>query len=188
VRLGKLDIGDNRKFIQTGFFGWATYIEEVLRLNGVDLRNDAEYAATLRKFRGGGLTAVEQLDQTPKLLAIAEKRLEEERGRVMRFFAQEQAQIEKAKQYALSVRLAELETTLMADQQKPAKTAPAGMVTAVVYSADARTALVGSTAARKGDKIGDIQVVDISEDTVTFQVGDRKWTQRVGEAPPAQWR
>ncbi len=176
-----LEVGDNLKFIQTGFIGWTEYIEEVLRSEGVNLSRDKEFARTLKQFRTERMTSAEKLDMTPKLLAIAERRMADEQLRVRLLFALERVQIEKEKRYAIDVRLAELEAKLKEQVLNPTQPNPEGVVTGIVYSQDKPAAVVGSQIVHVGDKIGNTRVTAIAPDKVEFAKGKKKWSLAVGE-------
>jgi hypothetical protein len=182
-----LEVGDNRKFIRSGFLGWTRYVQEVLRLDGVDLSNDEDFAQTFRKFRGSRLSAANKLDQTPRLLAIAERRLADEQIRVRRLFALERAQIEKERRYAIEVRLAELEAKLKDDVLNPPRPGPQGMVTGIVYSQDKPAVVIGSQVVHLGEQIDGVRVTAISPDSVEFEKAGKRWTQGVNVKPGSEW-
>jgi hypothetical protein len=182
-----LEIGDNLNYIETGFLGWTEYIEEVLRSEGTYLLRDKEFARTLKRFRTERMTSAEKLDMTPKLLAIAEKRLAQERLRARLLFALERVKIEKEKRYAIDVQLADLETKLKDNVLNPPKPGPEGMVSGIVYSQDKPSAIVGSQVVHPGEKIGKVRVTAISPDSVEFERSGKRWTQGVGDKPGAEW-
>ncbi len=197
-RLALLDIDFQRRLlpfkaaytdrnIRGSFFAWTTYIGEILRQNGVDLYKDREFLETHRKFRSPGVPTRIRLDQAPKLLAIAEKYLAREINRVNQVFAGQAEQIEKERNYALNFRLAELEEKLKNSVLNPPERKSDGLVSGIVYSDDKAAAYVGSKIIHKGDKIGKIQVVDITPNSIVLEKGGKRWTQKVGEKPSSQW-
>jgi hypothetical protein len=187
-RLLTLEIGDNRTYIREAKFSdWAKYIEEVLLLNGVDLRKDKEYARALEEFRRDRLWAARKVQPAPKLLAIAEKRLADERIQVNRLFALERLKIENERRYAVEVQLADLEKKLKEQVLNPTQPKQEGVVTGIVYSQDKPAAIVGSQVVHPGEKIGKVQVITISPDSVEFEKGGKRWTQQTGDEPGAEW-
>jgi hypothetical protein len=182
-----LKVAENRKSIQAGFLGWTEYIEEVLRMEGVYLNRDKDFAQTLRQFRTERMTSAEKLDMTPKLLAIAERRLADERLRTRLLFTLERMQIEKEKRYEINVRLAELKTKLRDNVLNLPKPGSEEMVAGIVYSQDKPIAVVGSQIVHLGEKIGKARVTAISPDSVEFEKNGKRWTQGVGDEAGDEW-
>lgn len=187
-RLLALEIGDNHKYIREAKFSdWAKYIEEVLRLNGVELSKDKEYARALEEYRRERLWASGKVRPAPKLLAIAEKRLADEKIRVSQLFEMEWLKIENGRAYAIEVQLADLEKKLREQVLNPAEPKEEGIVTGIVYSKDQPTVIVGSRVLHLGDTIGKVRVTAISPDSVEFEKGKKRWTQGVGDEASDQW-
>lgn len=187
-RLSALDIGDNRKYIhEARFSDWAKYIEEVLRLNGVDLSKDKEYVRALKEFRRNQLWLSSRFQPAPKLLAIAEKRLADEKIHVRRLFALERVKIENERRYAIEVQLADVAKNLKEQVLNPTQPKQEGVVTGIVYSNDKPTVIVGSQVVHLGEKIGKVRVTAISPDSVEFEKGGKRWTQQTGDEPGAGW-
>ena len=183
-----LEVGENRKFVRAGFVGWAQYIEEVLRQNGSDLRKDEDYRQTLATTRRRGLTAVQKFDESPRLLAIAEKRLADEQLRARLLLAQEEVQINNERQYAIEAQLPDLEEKLKQDVLNPAAEPADGVVSGIVYSQDKPAVILGRQIVHLGEYIGKVRVTAISIDGVEFERAGKRWTQKPGDAAAAGWR
>jgi hypothetical protein len=187
-RLLTLDIGDKRKYIREAKFSdWAKYIEEVLLLNGVDLRKDKEYARALENFRRNRRWGARTFQPDPKILAIAEKRLADEKIRVSQSLVLERIKIDNERRYAIEVQLPNLEKKLKEQVLNPIEPKQEGVVTGIVYSKDKPAAIVGSQVVHPGEKIGKVRITAISPDSVEFEKGKKKWTQQIGEEPGAGW-
>jgi len=52
-------------------------------------------------------------------------------------------------------------------------------VKGIVYSQDRPSAVIGSEIVREGDRILDVTVIKINKDSVEFEKGGKKWTQKV---------
>ncbi|MFA7485165.1 MAG: hypothetical protein WCZ89_03985, partial [Phycisphaerae bacterium] len=164
-----------------GFFSRVMYLQEVLKGYGIDLKNDIEFARTLKNYRSTGVLTRDRLEQPPKLLAIAQKHIDEQINRIERRFCLEAERIERQRRYALNVRLPELEDKLKDNFLNPPKQKSGETIKGVVYSQDKQAAFIGSRIIRPGDKMGKISVVSISPDGVEFEKDGRRWTQKIGE-------
>ncbi|MFA5422615.1 MAG: hypothetical protein WC374_02015 [Phycisphaerae bacterium] len=175
------------KTVDASFLGWAIYDEQVLQLNGIDLKNDVYYSELMKKFQSHLTPTIEKLNLPPRLLAVAENQVRAEYADILQQYAAEQARIEKHRQYAINVRLADLENKLKDQVMNPAQPSPDGVVTGIVFSQDDPTALIGSQIVHVGDKIGKIQVASITPDSVAFERGRKQWSQAVGEKANSAW-
>lgn len=183
-----LEVGENRKTVQTGFVGWAQYVQEVLRQSGVDLRRNEDYQQALERSRRRGLTVEEKFDQSARLLAIAERRLADEQLRTRVFFARERVRIEKERRYAIEVELPEMEEKLKQDVLNPAAEPEDGVVSGIVYSQDKPAAIVGGQMVHLGECIGKVRVTAISVEGVEFERAGKRWAQKPGEAAAGGWK
>ncbi len=96
--------------------------------------------------------------------------------------------LERQKEYALTVRLAELQRWL---RESPAaiKEEPAqSVVTGVLYTADKPAATINGKVVHKGDIIDGVSVLNINADGVEFAKGGERWRQKVGEAAGPLWQ
>lgn len=175
------------KTVDASFLGWAIYDEQVLQLNGIDLRNDVYYSKLMKKFQSHLTPTIEKLNLPPRLLAAAENQFRAEYADILQQCAAEQARIEKHRQYAIGVRLADLENKLKEQVTHPAQPIPDGVVTGIVFSQDDPTAIIGSQIVRVGDEIGKIRVASITPDSVAFERGRKQWSQVVGEQANSAW-
>jgi len=66
-----------------------------------------------------------------------------------------------------------------------------GLIRGIVYSGDNPSALIGDRTVHKGDTIGSVTIVRIYTDRVVFEKQGTEstiiWTQKIGEAPEANW-
>ncbi len=178
---------DHDLFVWTGFVGWAEYVQEVLDLTGVDLRDDPQFARTFRDFRNPDQTYIEKSDLAPRLLAIAQDRLAAEENSALSGFGAAQLQLEKERYYTLNVQLPQLREKLSNSVLNPPEKKPAGLVTGIVYAPGTSAAVVGTNIVHQDDKLGSIKVVKINADTVEFEKDGHNWTQTVGQAPASVW-
>jgi hypothetical protein len=176
--------------VRGGFVGWATYIQNALDLRGVDLMDDPQFAETFRDIYGGngGLSAVERLNLTPRLLAIAEDRFAEEKSRTMGRFSADELQLEKERNEALNIRLTQYSEQLQYSELNPMQVKPAGLISGILYSADRPAAIVGPKIVYQEDKLGDVRIVKISVGAIDFDKNGHSWTQKIGEAPSSMWQ
>lgn len=63
-----------------------------------------------------------------------------------------------------------------------------GQVTAIAYSKDNPSAVMGSRIVHEGDTIDRVKVIKIERGKVHFEKNGRKWAQGVGVAPPSHWK
>lgn len=173
--------------IRGSFFAWTTYIAEILQQNGIDLYKDRAFLETFRKFRNPAVPTRVRLDQAPRLLAIAQERLDREQVRITQLFAGTAQQIEREKKYAIEVQLSRLERRLIKYSLAESEPKAEGFISGIVYSEDKPAAYIGSKIIHKGDKIDKIQVVDITQNSIVLEKGGKRWTQKVGEKPSSQW-
>ena len=176
--------------VRGGFVGWAGYIQNCLELRGVDLMDDPQFAETFREIYGGGggLSAAERLNLTPRLLAIAENRFADEKSRAMGRFSAAELQLEKERNDALNIRLSQYSKQLNNSELNPPQVKPAGLISGILYSADKPAAIVGPKIVYQKDKLGNVRVVKINFDTVEFDKNGHSWTQKIGEEPSSIWQ
>jgi hypothetical protein len=72
-------------------------------------------------------------------------------------------------------------TTLRDPMQFGSAMSEAGglVIKGIVYSKDSPTAIIGNNIVHEGDKILDVTVVKINEDSVEFEANNKKWMQQV---------
>jgi hypothetical protein len=186
----RLEIINPELYVRGGFVGWAGYVQNALDLRGIDLMDDSQFAETFRDLHdgGGGLTEIEKLDLTPRLLAIAEDRFAAEQYRALRGYGAAELQLEKERNDALNLRLTQYSEQLKNSNLNPPQAKPTGMISGILYSADRPAAIVGSNIVHQGDKLGNVRVTKIGTGSVEFDKNGRSWTQKVGEAPSSMWQ
>jgi hypothetical protein len=176
--------------VRGGFVGWAEYVQNCLDLRGVDLMDNPQFAETYRDLYGGegGLSAVERIDLTPRLLAIAEDRFAEEQNKALRGYDAAELQLEKERNEALNIRLSQYSEQLQNSQLAPMQAKQAGLISGILYSVDKPAAIVGSKIVYQEDKLGDVRVVKINVGTIEFDKNGHSWTQKIGELPSSMWQ
>lgn len=66
--------------------------------------------------------------------------------------------------------------------------APIGKVTAIAYSIDKPSAVMGCRVVHEGDTIHRVKVIKIEKGKVHFEKNGSKWAQGVGDAPESHWK
>jgi hypothetical protein len=189
-QLRRLEIINPELYVRCGFVGWAGYVQNSLALRGIDLMDDSQFVGTFRDLHneGNGLSAVEKMELTPRLLAIAEDRFAAEQNRTLRGYEAAELQAAKNRDYALNVQLPQFSEQLKNNCLNPPTAKPAGFVSGIVYSGDKSAAIVGSQIIHSGDTLGSVRIVKINLDTVEFDKNGHSWTQKIGEAPSTMWQ
>jgi hypothetical protein len=127
------------------------------------------------------------IKKSPKRFAVAQSRIAERKSEILAKLEQETADLERQKNYALTVTLPELEKQLKQDLLKPEAKPTRGLVTGIVYSADKPSAIVDRQIVHEGDVIDGVTVVKIYKDNVKFSKKSKNWEQKVQQAPEAYW-
>jgi hypothetical protein len=127
------------------------------------------------------------IEISPKRFAVAQSRIAERKSEILAKLEQEAADLERQKNYALTVTLPELEKQLKQDLLKPEAKPTQGLVTGIVYSADKPSAIVDRQIVHEGDVIDGVTVVKIYKDNVKFSKKSKNWEQKVQQAPEAYW-
>ncbi|MFZ0033604.1 MAG: hypothetical protein WAK60_01275 [Sedimentisphaerales bacterium] len=76
----------------------------------------------------------------------------------------------------------ELYPTTLRDPMQfgPAKGDTGGLIVkGIVYSEDNPSAVIGNRIVHQGDKVSDVAIIKINEDSVEFEANNKKWTQPV---------
>jgi hypothetical protein len=129
------------------------------------------------------------IKRSPKRFVVAQSRIAERKSEILAKLEQGTADLERGKNYALTVTLLELEKQLKEDQLKPEPTPTHGLVTGIVYSADKPSAIVDRKIVHEGDVIYGATVVKIYRDSVKFsKKGKNNWEQKVQQTPEAYWK
>jgi hypothetical protein len=125
--------------------------------------------------------------ESPELFAVAQSKIAERKSEILAKLECETANLERQKNYALTVTLPELEKQLKEDQLRPEPKPTHGLVTGIVYSEDEPTAVVDRKIVHEGDVIYGITVVKIYQDSVKFSKKSKSWEQKVQQAPESYW-
>jgi hypothetical protein len=115
--------------------------------------------------------------------AVVQSLIAERKSDILAKMAFETANLERQKNYALTVTLPELEKRLKENQLKPEPKPTHGLVTGIVYSADKPAAVVDRKIVYEGDVIYGVKVVKIYQDSVKFSKKSKNWEQKVQQAP-----
>ncbi len=119
--------------------------------------------------------------------AAAQSLIARKKSYILGKMAFETANLERQKNYALTVTLPELEKRLKEDLLEPKPKPTHGLVTGIVYSANKPCAVVDREIVYEGDVIRGVKVVKIYQDSVKFSRKSRNWEQKVQQAPEAYW-
>ncbi len=126
--------------------------------------------------------------KSPERFAVAQSRIAESKSDVLAKLAYETADLERQKNYALTVTLPELEKRLKEDQLKPEPKPTHGVVAGIVYSEDKPSAIIDRKIVHEGDVIYGATVVKIYRDSVKFSKKGKNWEQKVQQTPEAYWK
>jgi len=123
-----------------------------------------------------------------KRFAVSQSQIAERKNDILAKLECETADLERQKNYALTVTLPKLEKRLKQDLLKPKPEPTHGLVTGIVYSADKPSAIVDRKIVHEGSVIHDATVVKIDRDKVTFSKKGKNWEQKVRQSPEAYWK
>lgn len=126
--------------------------------------------------------------RSPKRFVVAQSRIAERKSEILAKLEFETADLERQKNYALTVTLPELEKRLKQDLLKPEPKPTHGLVTGIVYSADKPSAVVDRKIVHEGDVIYGATVVKIYRDSIKFSETGKNWEQKVQQTPEAYWK
>jgi len=126
--------------------------------------------------------------KSPERFTVVQTRIAERKSEILAKLEYETADLERGKNYALTVTLPELEKRLKQDLLKPEPTPTHGLVTGIVYSADKPSAIIDRKIVHEGDVIYGATVVEIYRDSVKFSEKGKNWEQKVQQAPEAYWK
>jgi hypothetical protein len=130
----------------------------------------------------------DSIKKSPKRFAVTQSRIAERKSEILAKLEQETAELERQKNYALTVALPELEKRLKQDLLKPEPEPTHGLVTGIVYSADKSSAIVDRQIVHEGDVIHGATVVKIYKDKVKFSKSGKSWEQKVQQTPEVYWK
>lgn len=130
----------------------------------------------------------DKLATSPGRFAAAQGQIAERKSWILAQLARETLDLQQQKEYALNVRLPEIEKQLKEDTAKPQPEATDGLVTGILYSQDRPAALVDHKIVHNGEVINGVTVVSISNDRVAFEKSGKKWEQKVQQKPESYWK
>jgi hypothetical protein len=123
-----------------------------------------------------------------KQFAEVQSRIAERKSRILAQLERETLNLQRQKEYALTVGLAEIEKQMKEDAMKPSPEETHGLVTGILYSADKPAAIIDHKIIHNGDKIYGAEVVEIGKHKVEFARNGKKWEQKVQEKPQSYWK
>lgn len=126
--------------------------------------------------------------KSPERFAVVQSRIAEKKNEILAKLEYETAELERQKNYALTVALPEFEKRLKQDLLKPEPKPTHGLVTGIVYSADKPSAIVDRKIVHEGDTIHGATVVKIYKDKVKLSKNGKNWEQKVRQSPEAYWK
>jgi hypothetical protein len=189
-----LEVAD--KPVYAGLAGQAEVAKTVLHINNYGYRapwyleSETERMLQLKddfdEYKLYGDFA-DSIKNSPKRFAVAQSRIAERKSDILTKLAYETADLERGKNYALTITLPKLEKQLKQDLLTPEPKPTHGMVTGIVYSADKPSAIIDHKIVHEGDVIHGATVVKIYRDSVKFSKKNKNWEQKVQQAPEAYW-
>jgi hypothetical protein len=183
AEIGLLEVVD--KAVYASLAGQAEVAKTVLHINNYGYRASWYLEAETKKI----LQLKDKFNKlnTPERFAVAQSRIAERKSEILAKLECETADLERQKNYALTVTLSELEKQLKQNLLKPEPKPTHGVVTGIVYSADKPSAAVDRKIVHEGDVISGVTVVKIYQDSVKFSRKNKNWEQKVQQAPEAYW-
>jgi len=133
------------------------------------------------------LNYIGRVKQSWRQFAIAECRIAQRKNEILAGFAWTFAELEREKNYALSVRLIGLDRQLRENLAVVKPEPKHGVVTGIIYSVDCPVAIVGGKILHEEDSADGVTVLKIYPDQVEFKKGSGTWTQKVQQSPAAYW-
>jgi len=168
-----LEVAERPMSAWIGISEWVDFAEKVLEINGCERE---PYSIFEPKIEGAA-----------ERLALALSRIAKRKNDILSRSKLEALNLERQKEYALTVRLAELERP----KEKaitPKSKATHGLVEGIVYSSEKASAVVNHKIVHEGETILGVVVVKIYKDKVEFDKNGTKWEQKVGQKPEAYWK
>jgi hypothetical protein len=172
--------------------GQAEVAKEVLNINDYGYRTPRYFEAKTERMqqikneRRYGYFA-DSIEISPGRFAAAQSLIAERKSEILAKLEYEIADLERQKNYALTVTLPELEKQLKQNLLKPEPKPTHGLVTGIVYSADKPCAVVDRKIVHEGDVIYGATVVKIYRDSVKFSKKSKNWEQKVQQTPESYW-
>lgn len=179
-----LEVAD--KPIFASLTGQAEVAKVVLHIN--DYGYQAPWYLEAKAERMLQLKDKYKIEKSPERFAVAQSRIAERKNEILAKLEHETANLERQKNYALTVTLPELEKRLKQDLLKPKPKPTHGLVTGIVYSADKPSAIVDRKIVHEGGVIHGATVVKIYKDKVKFSKNGKNWEQKVQQSPEAYWK
>lgn len=193
---GEAEIGQLEEAVDRAVYaclaGQAEAAAEVLSIDDYGYRTHLEREAKagrmeqIKKDRRHGIFA-DRLERAPERFAAAQSQIAERKSDTLAKVAFETADLERQKNYALTVTLPALEKQLKDNMLKPEPKPTHGLVTGIVYSANKPCAAIDRKIVHNGDVVDGVTVVKISKDSVKFSKKSKNWEQKVQESPKSYW-
>ncbi len=190
AEIGLLEVTDNA--VYACLAGQAETAAEVLSIDDYGYRTHLEREAKagrmqqIKKDLKHGIFA-DSIERAPERFAAAQSQIAERKSEILAKLEFETADLEKQKNYALTVTLPALEKQLKENMLKPEPKPTRGLVTGIVYSANKRCAAIDRKIVHEGDVISGITVVKIYQDSVKFSKKSKSWEQKVQQTPASYW-
>ncbi|MBN2139271.1 MAG: hypothetical protein JW720_15825 [Sedimentisphaerales bacterium] len=113
-------------------------------------------------------------------IALADERIAAKKREIEAYRQRRTAELEKEKNYFLTVRLPDREKQSRSMTLNP-PVETHGLVNGIVYGSQKRSALVDRKIVHEGETIYSIKVVEIHRRSIVFKKNDKSWVLRVGE-------
>ena len=180
-----------------GFDKWADFAETVLQINGCEDKPfglfEPKYKGSAKRLavalRPGALRRYQPTSEiSAKRLAIALSRIAKRKNDILGKSEFEALNLERQKEYALTVGFAKLEKRSKENAIIPKSKATHGLVKGIVYSSEKPSTVVDHQIVHEGETIHGVVVVKIYKDKVEFEKNGKKWEQKVQQTPEAFWK
>ena len=188
AEISLLEVAERPMSAWVGIIEWADFAEAVLEIN--DFQDKPFYCKPYRfsSIKILRSTAFQRLAPTPvQRLAHALNRITKRKNDILGRSEMVALNLERQKEYALTVRLAELERP-KEKSITPKNKATHGIVKGIVYSSEKASAVIDHKIVHEGDTILGVVVVKIYKDKVEFDKNGAKWEQKVRQTPEAYWK
>jgi hypothetical protein len=129
-----------------------------------------------------------RIKRSHERFVMAKSLIAERKTKILAKMEWEAINLEKRKEYALTVALEELEKQLKEEALKPKPEETRGLVTGILYCADGPLAIVDGKVVHEGDIMHGVKVGKIYKDKVDFEKNGEKWEQEVRQRPGAYWK
>lgn len=180
--------------LHTGLAVQADVARAVLHINNYGhrapwyLENKIESMLHLKGRGRSFRDSEDRISRSTERFVVAKSLIAKRKTKILAKMEWEAINLEKQREYALTVALVELEKQLKEEALKPKPKATHGVVTGILYCADGPLAIVDGKVVHEGDIMHGVKVVKIYKDKVDFAKNGKKWEQQVRQRAGAYWK